>query len=133
MKVPLPHVGVLARLGVSSIHGIGVFAGKNIAEGTLVFENDQRPLRWVDKAAVDESVPSPFEQALYDDFAIRRDGQLGTPESFDVLSVGWYVNEPAAGTLPNLRAGPETTFFAARDIQCGEEQTITYADFSHGR
>ena len=133
MKVPLPHVGVLARLGVSPIHGIGVFAGKNITEGTLVFGNDRRPIHWVDKAAVDAGLPSSFEQALYDDFAIRRDGQLGTPESFDVLSVGWYVNEPAAGTKSNLRVGPDITFIAARDIQCGEELTITYADFSQRR
>ena len=130
MKDPLPHAGVLARLGVSTIHGIGVFAGQDIAAETLVFVNERQPIRWVDKAKVAASSPTPFEQGLYDDFAIRRVEQLGTPESFDVIPVGWYVNEPAAGSEPNLRLGPDITFVAARAIKSGEELTITYADFS---
>ena len=88
LKSPLPHARVLARLGVSPIHGIGVFAGQDIASGTVVFVDDSREIRWVNTHDVDASLPTPFHQSLYDDFAVRRGRLLGTPESFDVLTVG---------------------------------------------
>ena len=130
LKCPLPHAKVLARLGISSIHGIGVFAGQDIASGTVVFVNDSLEIRWVNTREVDASLPTPFHQSLYDDFAVRRGELLGTPESFDVLTVGWYVNEPNAGSEPNLRVSDDLNFIAARDIKRGEELTIVYADFS---
>lgn len=115
------------RLGVSAIHGVGVFALAAIAEGTNVFARDQRPLTWVDAASL-EGI-APFERAFYEDFAIRRSGYFGCPESFDQLSVGWYVNEPNYGEAPNLVPTPDDQLIAARDIAAGEELTVDYAAF----
>ena len=123
----LPHDGVRVRLGVSDIHGVGVFALAPIAKGTNVFARDQRPLTWVDAAEL-EGV-EPFERAFYEDFAIRRGGRFGCPESFDQLSVGWYVNETREGEMPNLAPTPEDELIAARDIAAGEELTVDYAAF----
>lgn len=132
MTLPLPHVGVFVRLGVSAIHGVGVFAGEPIATGDQIFANDRRPIRWTSAAEVEALDLTPFQRAFYRDFAVKRDGMLGTPESFDLLSVGWYVNEPAAGSEPNLRPASDLTFVAARDIDEGEELTIRYSDFGSG-
>ena len=38
---------MLARLGVSNIHGIGVFAASDIPAGTNVFPADQAEIVWV--------------------------------------------------------------------------------------
>ncbi len=126
----LPHEGVRVRLGQSAIHGIGVFALDAIPAGANVFPNDRREIVWVSREELERRSLTPFERAFYDDFAIRSGDFLGCPESFDQLSVGWYVNEPAAGDAPNLVTSPEFDLLAARDIAAGEELTIRYATFS---
>jgi hypothetical protein len=130
MPDSLPHSGVHARLGPSSIHGIGVFAIESIALGTNVFENDRRLLRWIDAAALETMALSLAERKLYGDFGVRRGNQIGCPENFNLLSVGWYVNEPLPGEKPNLHATDQLDMVATRDIAAGEELTIDYALFS---
>jgi hypothetical protein len=43
MSRPLPHNGVFVRLGVSDIHGIGVFAGQPVAAGANVLSLRRAP------------------------------------------------------------------------------------------
>ena len=95
-----------------------------------MFANDRRAIHRINESAIDLKRLTPFQRALYDDFAIRRDGELGCPENFNLLSVGWYVNEPAAGHAPNLYASETYDLIAARDIAEGEELTVTYSTFS---
>ena len=128
----LPHAGVLTRLGLSAIHGIGVFAICPIAKGTRVFAHDEAHIRWVDAAALDLAALRPAERQLYQDFAIRRDGMLGCPTSFDQLTPGWYLNEPADGGAGNVRLTGDFAVIADRDIREGEELTCRYASFNSG-
>jgi hypothetical protein len=126
---PLPHDGVLVRLGISSIHGIGVFAQQPIRAGTNVFSNDQREITWVPSSLLtDQSLPA-FQRRFYEDFAIRRGNELGCPANFNLLTVGWYVNEPPDGVEPNLFPGVSLDLIACRDIEAGEELTISYSSF----
>ncbi len=119
----------MVRLGVSPIHGIGVFAQCDIAGGTSVFASDQRALTWVAEAKLDQLALRPFERAFYDDFAIRRAGLLGCPANFNLLSVGWYLNQPRDGDAPNMMPDTDDNLVAARAIAAGEELTLRYADF----
>jgi hypothetical protein len=121
---------VQVRLGLSSIHGIGVFAIEAIAEGAHLFESDRSGLVWIDKAALEEAGLSDEARRLYHDFGISRGDKIGCPRDFNNLTPGWYLNEPAAGDEPNVRIDPELNFFAARDIAKGEELTVRYTDFS---
>ena len=124
----LPHEGVWARLGVSPIHGVGVFAIRNIPAGTNVFGPDKAAIVWVDVADIEGA--SPAERRLYADFTIQQAGRVGCPANFNLLTVGWYCNEPAAGETPNLAATPEYDLIAARFIAEGEELTVRYDSFS---
>lgn len=128
--LPLPHDRVLTRLGVSAIHGIGVFALRPIAAGTQLFATDARDIVWIDAAVIEALPPASPERRFYDDFCIRRAGAYGCPPSFDLLGTGWYVNEPPPGAAANVAVGPEFEMFAARDIAAGEELTVAYASFS---
>ena len=128
MEKILPHEQVLVRLGCSPIHGIGVFAIQDIKAGTNVFVTDDRDITWV--AMDDLKHIEDVQSALYRDFAIRRGNELGCPESFNLLTVGWYVNEPRPSEAPNLVATPAFDLIAARDITKGEELTIRYSSFS---
>jgi hypothetical protein len=129
MTKPLPHDGVFVRLGISKIHGIGVFAEQPIRAGTDVFANDDREISWVSSSVLQDPSAGRFQRLLYEDFAIRRGNELGCPANFNLLTVGWYVNEPAPGHQPNLTATANFSLIALRDIAAGEELTIRYADF----
>ena len=124
MSKPLPHENVFVRLGVSTIHGIGVFAQVPIDAGTNVFANDRRELSWVSTRLLDDVYLQEFQRSLYRDFAIRRGDQLGCPANFNLLTVGWYVNEPIAGEESNLTPNADFDLIAVRDIQAGEELTL---------
>ena len=130
VAVELPHHGVLTRLGVSAIHGIGVFAIAAIAARENPFRNDNRDICWVDVAAVERLPPGSPERALYRDFGIRRGKLIGCPQTFDLLGTGWYVNEPPDGSEPNMIATSEFDMIANRDIEPGEELTVIYKTFS---
>lgn len=129
MSKSLPHHQVIVRLGVSPIHGIGVFAQQPIAAGTNAFPNDVREIMWVSRSLLTDQSLLPFQRRFYEDFAIRRGDELGCPANFNLLTAGWYVNEPADGLEPNLAPSESFDLIAARDIEPGEELTVRYAAF----
>jgi hypothetical protein len=133
MPTHLPHNDVYVRLGVSKIHGIGVFAIKRIAKGTNVFANDRVAVVWVERAELDRANLEPAERSFYEDFGIASGSAIGCPVNFHNLTPGWYCNEPPAGQEPNVRVDSDFSFFARRDIVEGEELTVRYADFSEPR
>jgi hypothetical protein len=130
MPRKLPHEQVYVRLGLSAVHGIGVFAIRRIPRGTNIFANDKVEMVWVEKAALEAASPTPAERALYADFGIHRGGRIGCPVNFHNLTPGWYLNQPAPGEQPNIASDEAFNFTAARDIEAGEELTICYLDFS---
>lgn len=130
MTADLPHSSVYVRLGLSRLHGIGVFAIRAIPAGTNLFANDRVELVWVDRSILDSADLTPAERQLYVDFGIARGDRIGCPINFHNLTPGWYLNEPASGDPPNVRVDAELNFFARRHIAEGEELTIRYAEFS---
>ena len=119
------------RLGVSKIHGIGVFAQQLIKTGSNIFANDTRAISWVPASVLGDGSLNDFQRRLYEDFAIRRGDEPGCPANFNLLTVGWYVNEPAAGNEPNLIATTDFDLVASRDIKPGEELTILYSSLDN--
>jgi len=130
MRTSLPHEAVYVRLGPSGIHGIGVFAIRQIPAGTSLFADDAVPLVWVSRADLEQAGLSPAQRNLYHDFGINRGDRIGCPASFNNLGPSWYLNEPPPGGSANVRSAAGLDFVAARDIAEGEELTIDYADFS---
>jgi hypothetical protein len=133
MSTHLPHEGVLVRLGVSEIEGIGVFAIRRIPEGTNIFVNDKVEMVWVERSAIEHAHPLPAERAFYEDFGVVRGNRIGCPVNFHNLTPGWYLNEPAEGDDSNVRVDASFNFFARRDIAEGEELTVRYEEFSDPR
>ncbi len=124
----LPHDGVYARVGVSGIHGVGVFAIRAIPAGTDIFANDRAEIVWVDRSALDDATPA--QRRLYHDFGIARGDRIGCPANFNLLTTGWHLNEPRAGEEANVLATADVALIAARDIAEGEELTVRYDTFS---
>jgi len=128
MTKVLPHDEVYARLFASSIHGVGVVAIRDIKENTLIFQDDQDELIWVDKNQVEKLEPEIIQ--LYKDFAVIKEGKYGCPKNFNLLTPAWYLNEPKLGEEPNVKANDNYEFFACRDIKIGEELTVRYCTYS---
>jgi hypothetical protein len=126
----LPHEAVFVRLGVSRVHGIGVFAICPIARGTRIFANDSLPVTWVEQDMLDGADLSAAQARLYRDFGIRKGGMIGCPLNFNYLTPSWYLNEPPQGVAANVATDADLDFFACRDIEEGEELTIVYSQFS---
>jgi SET domain-containing protein len=126
----LPHEEVYVRLGLSKIDGIGVIAIRDIAQGTNLFANDTVELVWVEKSELERAGLTSAERSFYHDFGIARGDKIGCPVNFHNLTPGWYLNQPATGSEPNVRVDADLNFFASRDIGIGEELTVRYLDFS---
>ena len=121
----LPHEGVCTRLRPSKIHGVGVFAIKDISEGSYLFTHDDQPIVWIERKDI-EKLPIVFKQ-FYDDFGIIKGDKYGCPQHFDSLTTSWYLNESAD---PNVAADEDYRFYALRDIKADEELTVDYSTYS---
>jgi hypothetical protein len=126
----LPHKGVYTRLRPSPIHGVGVFAIRQIKKGMRLFSGDNEEMLWVDEKRVPKG-PSAIRE-LYDDFAvIDKARRHGCPKHFNRLTMSWYINAPKEGDLPNVRLDPTTyDVWALRDIAPEEELTAEYDLYS---
>jgi hypothetical protein len=121
----LPHEGVVTRLGRSRIHGIGVFAIRQIQKGAKIFSGDLDEMIWIEKGDV-KAVPKGIRQ-LYEDFAVLKAGRYGCPRSFNRLTTSWFLNN---SKNPNVGCDENYDFFALRTIRPGEELTADYSKYS---
>ncbi|MGD0119343.1 MAG: SET domain-containing protein [Candidatus Binatus sp.] len=121
----LPHSGVYTRLKPSKIHGVGVFAIKDIKKDTYVFPEDDDRMTWIDAQHL-RRLPEPIKE-LYEDFSIIKGKKHGQPRNFNALTTSWYLNH---SDTPNMAADRSYRFYALRDIPEGEELTIDYRTYS---
>ena len=117
------------RLQPSKIHGIGVFAVRNIPKG-------RNPFRTIPKYAdfgyvritEDEldALPSKLSEVIKALF-IPTDGVMHIPNhGLNVIRVNSYLNH---SDKPNMRTKDGYDFFALRKILVGEELTVDYRTY----
>lgn len=130
-KKMLPHENVYTRLGVSKIHGIGVFAIVDIPINTLIFSEDKSKMVWFKEEELKlQELPEKFK-TLYKDFCvILKNGDskvYGCPDNFTNLTISWYLNDSKS---PNVSCDNHYDFYALRDILAGEELTTNYETYN---
>jgi len=125
----LPHDGVYARLKPSKLHGVGVFAIRDIPKGTNLFPGDDSKLSWKKRSALKLNMLPPEIKKLYNQFCLIKDkGETyGCPSSFNLMTVSWYLNH---SKNPNVGCDEDYNFFALRDIKAGEELTADYHTYN---
>ena len=121
----LPHYEVYTRLAPSGIHGVGVFAIRDIKKDTAIFYGDNLHMEWVEMNRLGDLTSEV--KKLYEDFAVVKDRTYGCPKNFNLMTVSWYLNE---SKTPNVRCGENYQFYALRDIRKGEELTVDYDTYS---
>jgi hypothetical protein len=140
-----PHDGVYTRLRRSPISGIGVFAIRDIPEGTYIFEPDNGKLMYVPESTVENlwvtsqlagndiqraEAETQAVKQLYKDFCVLKNGKYACPDSLNNLAPSWFLNH---SELPNVAADLSLRFYATRDIKSGEELTTDYGTYSEGK
>jgi len=119
------HINVYTRLAPSKIHGVGVFAIKNIPRGANIFCGDSSRLIRVNAEVVRRQ--SPKIKKLYNDFCVIKGDKYICPNNFNNLTVAWYLNN---SKKPNVRCDKNYDFFARRNIKSGEELSVDYSAYS---
>lgn len=122
------------RLRVSPIHGVGVFAIRDIPKGVNPFYSCKKakliPSSEKEKAHLPKAV-----QKLINDFCVTRGGKHLIPDfGLNSIDISHYLNH---SKKPNLTAVfrsemDDTEFITARKIKSGEELTSdheTYSEF----
>lgn len=102
-----------------SDHGVGVFAVHRIAKGAhlrLFGDNETVDLGSILRSKKD--VPEEFHE-----YCIDRGDDLICPEDFGQMHVGWYLNHDKN---PNAFRDEDFKWYAAREIEAGEEILIDY-------
>jgi SET domain-containing protein len=119
---------VYCKLGVSKIHGVGVFALRDIPKGTkplksMVTHKEKKFSRTEIK-----DVPGSVRKHLAD-FCLVEGGRVFVPQiGMNAVNISTYLNH---SKTPNLFFNKEEVLEALRDVQRGEEMTIDY-DLSFG-
>ena len=128
----LPHHGAKARIGVSSLSGVGVFALHAIEEGEAIFPGDNEGIVWIGRTVLESAELSEADKAFYRDFAIFKADRCGCPADFGKLTPCWYLNHASDQQAPNVRCNIDEgyLFYASRSIEAGEELTACYSDYS---
>ncbi len=119
---------VYCRLGVSTIHGVGVFALRDIAKGTLplrsMVTHDEIKFSRIELKQVPGSVRKHLS-----DFCLVEGGRVYVPEiGMNAVNLSVYLNH---SKTPNLFFNEQDELEALFDIARGTELTIDY-DISFG-
>jgi len=127
----LPHEHVFTRLGLSKIHGIGVFAITTIPKDTYIFKDDHSSVVWVSETEINFSDLPAYFQNFYNDFCIIKVKNnikyYGCPSGFNQLTISWYLNH---SEMPNTACDTKFCFYTLREINIGEELTVDYTTFN---
>ena len=119
---------VYCRLRPSPLHGIGVFAVRDVPAGVEPFAGcDRATSVWVRRAEL-AGLP-PGVRSMIDDFcAIQGDWVAIPRRGLNAIDVQYYVNHSGEPNLVTPDGG--STFVTARAIAEGEELTVDYATYS---
>ena len=114
---------VYCKLGVSPIHGIGVFALRDIPVGTAplrsMVSNKEIKFSRIELKKVPSSVRRHLSM-----FCLVEKGRVFAPEiGMNAVNISIYLNH---SKQPNLKFDDKDVLRAIRDIARGEELTIDY-------
>ena len=112
------------RLKPSSLHGIGVFAIRDIPSGINLFpEAVSRTYHKVFKNEINSLNNNIIK--MLDDFFVSEDDYFFIPKSLNCIDISFYLNHSAA---PNCLFKPSRdAFYTVQGVSEGEELTVDYA------
>ena len=114
---------IYCRLGISSLHGIGVFAIRAIPKGAdplrCMSPNKEVSIHSKDIKKLDKSVKELIKTFCY----YKDDEVLVSTMGLNTMNIAFYLNHSKE---PNVRMKKDESFEALRDIAEGEELLMDY-------
>jgi SET domain-containing protein len=115
---------IYIRIQPSPIHGVGIFAQKNIPKGCNPFKL-YKPLDWVALTADDIKILPNYVQKIILDFYAFDQNKVYIPQNgLNVFDITFYINHSDTPNMVSYDGGEN--FVAAREIKAGEELTSNY-------
>jgi uncharacterized protein len=121
----LPHRNLYTRIKASA-NGVGVFAIRDIPQGTPLFVGDVGGTVGIPVSEV-EAIADEEVRRMYTDFCPVVNDCFVAPKDFNQITMGWYLNHSAE---PNVAALKDLRFIASRFIPKGEELVSDYTTYS---
>lgn len=101
----------------SILGGVGVFATHDIPKGTALFSGKSSSM----KRKISEIPPDFIKYCIF-----LSDEECLSPERFDHMGIGWYINHSSTPNIGKNRHG----FIAVCDIKTGEEILFNYNELN---
>jgi D-alanine-D-alanine ligase len=111
--------------GANGVAGFGIYATADLKRGDVVFRGEERSVRLASREHILKSWPADELEAFR---------QYATPVGNGVFTL--WDEDPREWAPQNHSCDPNTSYVglnlvAVRDIRCGEELTVDYADFAN--
>ncbi len=124
---------IYCRIQRSPIHGVGVFAIRDIPKGANPFVT----FIDIDVVPVPEKeimgnprIPEAVKEIVKAFYAIRNGNIYCDARSLNEINISYFLNHAEKPNLDVEEINEETHFTANRNIQAGEELTTDYSKFS---
>ncbi len=124
---------IYCRIQRSAIHGVGVFAVKDISNGTSPFIIYTS----VDIIAIPEKeimenkkIPSTVKEMVRAFYAVQNGMIYCDARSLNEINITYFLNHSDTPNLDAKEIDGETNFVANRDIVQGEELTTDYSTYN---
>jgi SET domain-containing protein len=115
---------IYCRIGISSIHGVGVIAIRDIPKGTNPFVGScQCEYIAIDNEDI-KTFPKEVKKIIDDFYLIKGEKMLIPSCGLNSMDISYYMNFSDTPNVSSRDRG--TTFFTNRDIKTGEELTLDY-------
>ncbi len=118
---------IYCRLQPSRVHGVGIFAIRDIPKGTNPFRGSRVP-RWralpVKKLLADATIPDEVKEFALAIYPVRGDTFYFPYHSLNAIDTSYFLNH---SSRPNVAARADgSEFVALREIKKGEELFSDY-------
>jgi SET domain-containing protein len=121
---------IYCRLQPSKVHGIGIFAIRNIPKGKEVFKTflnyELTPVP-ISLINVDRKIDPAVRSFANDMFPLHSGKLYMYRRGLNAIDIGFFLNH---STKPNVRIDDMSRCFAARNIKKGEELFANYKEYS---
>jgi hypothetical protein len=121
----LPHRNLYTRIKASA-EGVGLFAIRDIPQGTKLFVGDLCPTVRIPFSEV-ARVADPAVRQMYIDFCPFVGEHFLAPQDFNQMTMSWYLNH---SDTPNVIVTPDLQFMTSQFIASGTELTADYRTYS---
>lgn len=124
---------VYCRIQPSKVHGVGVFAIRDIPKGTSIFagikDHSHEPEISVPAELIfQNNAVAPGVKQIIRDFMTVHDGRVDMlTNGLNEINISFYLNH---SETPNVETGDGETFIAQRDIKTGEELFSDYHQYT---